>query len=255
MSTIDPEVTLDEAPETPETPEEELTPEQENERLRAQVAEQGETLTTFKGMLDELKSRPTERIIERERAPEREQGLTQEEREQRNARLAMALATEPDKVLDEVASRSERRAAERIMGEVGDVAADAVIDRFAREKAEENPILAPKVEKIFRKAIDDMGPKVKAALLTVPPERRKELLEKEYRAAAGAYLMPLARPKVKPGVGTDSGGRGAGAMPESRPDADGKFRYTESQKAAMRRSGMDDKKIAANEKAIQMGLA
>ena len=248
MSAPDPELEVEET-ETPETVEEELTPEQENERLRARVTAQDEKLTTFQGVIEELRARPAERIIERERAPERQEGMTREQEDEAEARLALDLATKPGQVLNRLKQQARREARDDIFGDVGDVAADAVIDRFLRDQADENPILAPKIEKIFRKAIDDMGPKVKAALLTVPAGQRKELLEKEYKAAAGTYLMPLARPKVKPGVGTDVGARGAASMPD-QPRADGKFRFTDSQKEAMKRAGLDDKKIAAQEKAL-----
>lgn len=253
MSTTDPEIDVEETPETPETPEEELTPEQENARLKERVAAQDERLSTFQGVIDELRARPTERIIERERAVEREPGMSREDQEQAEARLALDLATKPGEVLTRAKIQAKREMRDELFGEIGDVAADAVIDRFLREQAEVNPILAPKIEKIFRRAVDEMGPKVKAALLTVPPDQRKELLLKEYKAAAGDYLMPLARPKVKPGVGTVSGG-GAATMPDI-PAADGKFRFSPSQKEAMRRQGIDDKKISDREKAIQAGLA
>lgn len=253
MSTTDPEIDVEETPETPETPEEPLTPEQENARLKERLSAQDEKLSTFQGVIDELRARPTERIIERERAVEREPGMSREDQEQAEARLALDLATKPGEVLTRAKAQAKREMRDELFGEIGDVAADAVIDRFARKMQEENPILAPKVEKIFRRVIDEMGPKVKAALLTVPADERERLLLKEYKAAAGDYLMPLAKPKVKPGVGTDIGGRGAASMPEQ--PADGKFRFTPTQREAMRRAGMDDKRIADREKAIQAGVA
>lgn len=248
MSAVDPDLEVDETPETPETPED-LTPEQENERLRETVRAQGETLSTFQGVIDELKTRPVERIIERERAPERQEGMTREQEDEAEARLALDLATKPGQVLNRLKQQARREARDDIFGDVGDVAADAVIDRFARKMSDENPILAPKVERIFRAAIDSLGPRAKAALLTVPAGEREKLLMKEYKAAAGDYLMPLAKPKVKPGVGTDVGARGAASMPD-QPRADGKFRFTDSQKEAMKRAGLDDKRIAAQEKAL-----
>jgi hypothetical protein len=243
-------------------PPEDETVEAKAARLETELGAANEKLTAFDGVIQELRSRPqvTERIIERERQPDAP-GISKEERDERNARLAMALATNPDEVLAEVANRAEGRAADRIIGEVGDVAADAIIDRFLRKASEANPILAPKIEPIFRKAIDEMGPRAKAALLRVPAEQREVLLQKEYKAAAGDYLMPLARPKVKPGAGTDAGGRGAGTMPEFAPqaggpfDRQGKFHFPPQQRDALRARGWDEAKIKKQEEAISAGLA
>ena len=243
-------------------PPEDETPEARADRVDAENKALKERLDTFGGVIDELRSRPqvTERIIERERRDE-QPGLSKDERDERNARLAMALATNPDEVLAEVANRAEQRSTERIIGEVGDVAADAIIDRFLRKASVDNPILAPKIEPIFRKAIDDLGPRAKAALLKVPAEQREALLQKEYKAAAGDYLMPLARPKIKPGVGTDAGGRGAGTMPEFAPqsggpfDRQGKFHFPAQQREALKARGWDEAKIKKQEEAISAGLA
>lgn len=260
MSTTDPDTIIEEE-EPLETPPEDDSPEGRAARAEADNKSLRERLDTFGGVIEELRSRPqvTERIIERERREEVQPN--QEERAERNARLAMALATNPDEVLAEVGSRAERRAADRIIGEVGDVAADAIIDRFLRKAGDENPILASKIEPIFRKAIDELGPQAKAALLKVPAEQREALLKKEYKAAAGDYLMPLARPKIKPGAGTDAGGRGAGTMPEYASqqggpfDKQGKFHFPAQQREALRARGWDEAKIKKQEEAISSGLA
>lgn len=261
MSTTGEEVEVEEEKNLGGGPPEDETPEARAERLENENRSLKERMDTFGGVIEELRSRPqvTERIIERERREE--QQPNQEERAERNARLAMALATNPDEVLAEVGSRAERRAADRIIGEVGDVAADAIIDRFLRKAGDENPILAPKIEPIFRKAIDDLGPQAKAALLKVPAEQREALLKKEYKAAAGDYLMPLARPKIKPGAGTDAGGRGAGTMPEFASqqggpfDKQGKFHFPAQQREALKARGWDEAKIKKQEEAISAGLA
>ena len=230
----------------------ELTPEQENERLKATVKEQSDKLTTFGAVIEELKSRPAERIIERERLPEQRQNLSREEEDAEDARLAIELATKPRKVLSEVVRQTRTAARDEILTEFGDTAADTVIDRFVKDARKVDPIVADKTEELFRAAIDELGPQAKLNLIKVPAENRKALLQKEWEAAAGRYLLPKARARIKPGVGTDTGARTQASMPERAPD--GKFSFSPSQKSAMKMAGMDDKKITAREKAIREGL-
>jgi hypothetical protein len=239
----------DEPQDSTDQEQEELTPEQENAKLKAEVAAANEKLNTFGAVIEELKARPAERIIERERREEPRQQWTREQEDERDANLAVKLATKPSEVLREVAEQSKRAARDEILGEFGDTAADTVIDRFVKDARKQDPIVADKTEELFRQAIDELGPSAKLNLLKVPSDQRRGLLQKEWEAAAGRYLLPKARAKVRPNTPTDTGGRTAAEMPERAPD--GKFSFTPGQKAAMKRAGMDDKKIAAREKAIR----
>jgi hypothetical protein len=249
----DDETTLDGDPDPDDRTAE--TPEQELERLRRESGEKDQKLTTFQGVIDELHKRPpTERIIEREvQRGGGEQQLSNEELQQREARLALQLGTEPGKVLTQLKNEAKREAVGEIMNEFGDTAADTVIDRFVKKARSRDPVVADKVEEIFRGKVDKMPARGKAALLRTPAADREELMWETWNASAGDYLLPKARARVKPGQPTDAGGRTAASNPDL-PTRDEKFTFSASQKEAMRRAGMDDKTIAAREKAVAAGV-
>jgi hypothetical protein len=235
-------------------PDDELTPERlEAKNLRATVRAQDEKLSTFGSLIEELRARPTERIIERERPLERDAPLSADEQLRQEADLALQLGTAPGKVMNRLKEQAKREMRDEIMSEFGGAAADTVIDRFVQKAKGRDPVVADKVEEIFRKTIDELGPPAKAALLQTPADQRDRLLDKEWNAAAGEYLLPKARARVKPGNPTGGVGGGAGTMPERAPQAGEGF--TAAQKDAMKRAGRTDKWIAEFEKSVKAGTA
>lgn len=237
----------EEAPQQ-ETPQaEELTPEQEAARLRETIKQQSDEIATFRGVIEEIKNRPAERIIERERTVETP-GLSQEDRERQAATLALKLGTDPESVLRDVKDQTKRE----ILGEFGGVAGDSVIDRFVRKAVDENPLIGSQVERIFRKALDTIGEQAKAALVLMPEAKRREVLELHWKAAGGEYLMPKAKPKIKPTAATDYGNRSAGEVPNRREAR--LFKFADNERAALKAKGWDDKRINDREKAISSGL-
>jgi hypothetical protein len=249
---IDPNAPLQDEPaveeKVPKTVEEQLA----EERLeRAREKGENEALRRIVTELREGGNR-------REDAPPPQHQMTKEEREEANASLALRMQTEPLEVLAIVESRAEQRAYDRIKRETGaydETTADAVIEKFVRKAKKENPVVGDKVADIFNEEIDKLGTRAKTQLLSTPPEERERLLNVQWEAAAGKYLLPRARPKIRGQSGTDPGGGGgrtAGELPGRRANRDG-FRYTETQKAAMRRQGLSDERITKSEENIRKG--
>lgn len=230
--------------ETPPEP----TPEEIQAELRAKLSAQENELKGALSVIKEIQvgSRG------REEAPTQRQ-ISQEDREKLNNDLLIRLNTDPLGVINEIVELTEKRTIEKVRTGAtpyDEAAADAIIEKFERGYKRENPVIGDKVAEMFRKEIDDLKPEQKADLLRQSPERRKEILELHMNAAAGKYLAPRARPKLKGGNVDVVNGRQVDTMPRQRRSAG----FTEGQKASMRRNGLSEEKITSLEKNLVESL-